>query len=81
MSDDVYIKSIKDNPKYSDDKKSMIGIRLNKDVANKVKSFSYEQGITVSKVLESIISDLFSDVEINEHALKCYEEKYKKKSK
>lgn len=47
----------------------------------KVKSFSYENNMTVSDVLEDVISKLFDSVELNEKALAAYEEKYKKKSK
>ncbi|MEG2618936.1 MAG: hypothetical protein RR984_04245 [Bacilli bacterium] len=59
----------------------MIGIKLKKDVADKVKSFSYENNMTVSEVLEDIVSKMFSEVVLNEEALMAYEEKYKKKSK
>ncbi|MDB8791378.1 hypothetical protein PN290_14100 [Romboutsia sp. 1001216sp1] len=41
----------------------MLGIKLKKDVADKVKSFSYENNMTVSEVLEDIISKMFDSVE------------------
>lgn len=63
------------------EEKVMIGIKLKKDVADKVKSFSYENNMTVSEVLEDIVSKMFSEVVLNEEALMAYEEKYKKKSK
>lgn len=63
------------------EEKAMIGIKLKKDIADKVKSFSYENNMTVSEVLEDIVSKMFSEVTLNEEALKAYEEKYKKKAK
>ena len=37
--------------------------------------------MTVSEVLEDIISKMFDSVELNEEALVAYEQKYSKKSK
>lgn len=59
----------------------MVGIKLKKEVADKVKSFSFENNMTVSEVLEDIIGKMFESVELNEQALLAYEEKYKKKTK
>lgn len=44
----------------------MVGIKLKKDVADKVKSFYYENNMTVSEVLEDIVSKMFSEVILNE---------------
>lgn len=63
------------------EEKVMVGIKLKKDIADKVKSFSYENNMTVSEVLEDIVGKMFNEVVINEDALQAYEEKYKKKSK
>jgi hypothetical protein len=67
-------------PKQKEEK-VMLGIKLKKEIADKVKSFSYENNMTVSEVLEDIVSKMFSEVTLNEQALMAYEEKYKKKSK
>jgi hypothetical protein len=50
------------------------------DLINKPKHKA-ENNMTVSEVLEDIISKMFSEVTLNEQALMAYEEKYKKKSK
>lgn len=63
------------------DEKTPLGIKIKKELADKVKSFSYENEMTVSEVLEDVIEKIFKNVEVNEDALKAYEEKYKKKSK
>lgn len=63
------------------DEKVMVGIKLKKEIADKVKSFSFENNMTVSDVLEDIIGKMFDSVELNEDALAAYEEKYKKKAK
>ena len=63
------------------DEKVMVGIKLKKEIADKVKSFSFENNMTVSDVLEDIIGKMFDSVELNEEALAAYEEKYKKKTK
>ena len=52
--------------------KKMLQIKLN---------LSYENNMTVSQVVEDIVSKMFSSIELNEEALIAYEEKYKKKSK
>lgn len=67
-------------PKQKEEK-VMVGIKLKKEVADKVKSFSFENNMTVSEVLEDIISKMFESVELNEEALTSYEQKYSKKSK
>lgn len=63
------------------EEKTMIGINLKKDIADKVKSFSYQNNMTVSEVLEDVIGKVFASIELNNEALIAYEEKYKKKSK
>ncbi|CEK34567.1 hypothetical protein UMC2_37781 [[Clostridium] sordellii] len=77
---DLSVVDLLKKPKKKDEK-TMLGIKLKKDVADKVKSFSYENDMTVSEVLEDLIEKIFKDVQLNEEALKAYEEKYKKKSK
>lgn len=59
----------------------MIGIKLNKSIADKVKSFAYENNTNVSELLEDITTKMFNEVTVNEDALRASEEKYKKKSK
>lgn len=79
-NNNINVLDLINKPKQKEEK-VMLGIKLKKDVADKVKSFSYENNMTVSEVLEDIISKMFSSVELNEEALEAYEEKYKKKSK
>lgn len=63
------------------DEKTMLGIKLKKEIADKVKSFSYENEMTVSEVLEDIITKMFKNIEVNQDALNAYEDKYRKKKK
>ncbi|MGL5754357.1 MAG: hypothetical protein ACRCYC_03435 [Paraclostridium sp.] len=69
------------NKPKAKEEKVMLGIKLKKEIADKVKSFSYENNMTVSEVLEDIVGKMFESVQLNEDALMAYEEKYKKKSK
>ncbi|GAA0715679.1 hypothetical protein GCM10008904_32760 [Paraclostridium ghonii] len=77
---DINVFDLINKPKLKEEK-VMIGIKLKKEVADKVKSFSYENNMTVSQVLEDIVCKMFDSVNLNEDALIAYEEKYKKKSK
>ncbi|MGL5749358.1 MAG: hypothetical protein ACRCXT_02435 [Paraclostridium sp.] len=79
-SNNINVLDLINKPKAKEEK-VMVGIKLKKDVADKVKSFSYENNMTVSEVLEDIVSKMFNEVVLNEEALMAYEEKYKKKSK
>lgn len=76
---DISILNLINKPKAKEEK-SMIGIKLKKEVSDKVKSFAYENNMTVSEILEDMINKMFKEVEVNKEALKLYEEKYKKKS-
>ncbi len=79
-NNNINVLDLINKPKQKEEK-VMVGIKLKKEVADKVKSFSYENNMTVSEVLEDIVSKMFNEVKINEEALMAYEEKYKKKSK
>ena len=79
-NNNINVLDLINKPKQKEEK-VMLGIKLKKGVADKVKSFSYENNMTVSEVLEDIIIKMFDSVELNEEALSAYEEKYKKKSK
>jgi hypothetical protein len=79
-NNEINVLDLINKPKAKEEK-VMLGIKLKKEVADKVKSFSYENNMTVSEVLEDIVGKMFASVELNEEALKAYEEKYKKKSK
>lgn len=79
-NNNINILDLINKPKAKEEK-VMLGIKLKKEVADKVKSFSYENNMTVSEVLEDIVGKMFESVELNEDALMAYEEKYKKKSK
>ncbi|RDY22653.1 hypothetical protein CHF27_012325 [Romboutsia maritimum] len=79
-NNNINVLDLINTPKKKEEK-VMIGIKLKKDIADKVKSFSYENNMTVSEVLEDIVCKMFNEVELNEDALRDYEEKYKKKSK
>lgn len=79
-NNNINILDLINKPKAKEEK-VMLGIKLKKEVADKVKSFSYENNMTVSEVLEDIVGKMFESVELNEDALLAYEEKYKKKSK
>lgn len=76
----INVMDLINKPKQKEEK-VMVGIKLKKEVADKVKSFSFENNMTVSEVLEDIIGKMFDSIELNEEALTAYEEKYKKKSK
>lgn len=77
---DLSVADLIKKPKKKDEK-TLLGINIKKEVADKVKSFAYENDMTVSEVLEDVIEKMFKDIDVNEEALKSYEEKYKKKSK
>ena len=79
-NNEINVLDLINKPKAKEEK-VMLGIKLKKEVADKVKSFSYENNMTVSEVLEDIVSKMFASVELNEEALMAYEEMYKKKSK
>ena len=79
-NNNINVMDLINKPKQKEEK-VMVGIKLKKEVADKVKSFSFENNMTVSEVLEDIIGKMFESVELNEEALIAYEEKYKKKSK
>lgn len=79
-NNNINVLDLINKPKQKEEK-VMLGIKLKKEVADKVKSFSYENNMTVSEVLEDIIGKMFESVELNEEALVAYEEKYKKKTK
>lgn len=79
-NNNINVMDLINKPKQKEEK-VMLGIKLKKEVADKVKSFSFENNMTVSEVLEDIIGKMFESVELNEEALTAYEEKYKKKSK
>lgn len=79
-NNNINVMNLINKPKQKEEK-VMLGIKLKKEVADKVKSFSFENNMTVSEVLEDIIGKMFESVELNEEALTAYEEKYKKKSK
>ncbi len=79
-NNNINLMDLINKPKQKEEK-VMVGIKLKKEVADKVKSFSFENNMTVSEVLEDIIGKMFESVELNEEALVAYEEKYKKKAK
>lgn len=66
--------------KQPKDEKVLMAINVKKEISDKVKSFAFENNMTVSELLEEVIVKMFDKVEVNEEALKSYEEKYKKKS-
>lgn len=76
---DLSVADLIKKPKKKDEK-TLLGINIKKEVADKVKSFAYENDMTVSEVMEDVIEKMFKDIDVNEEALKSYEEKYKKKS-
>lgn len=77
---DISILNLIDKPKEKEEK-VLVGIKLKKTISDKVKSFAYENHMTVSEILEDITTKMFNEVSVNEDALRAYEEKYKKKSK
>ena len=79
-NNNINVMDLINKPKQKEEK-VMVGIKLKKEVADKVKSFSFENNMTVSEVLEDIISKMFDSVGLNEEALVAYEQKYSKKSK
>lgn len=79
-NNNINVMDLINKPKQKEEK-VMVGIKLKKEVADKVKSFSFENNMTVSEVLEDIIGKMFDSVELNEEALAAYERKYSKKSK
>ncbi len=66
--------------KQPKDEKVLMAINIKKEISDKVKSFAFENNMTVSELLEEVIVKMFDKVEVNYDALRSYEEKYKKKS-
>ncbi|MFI3210151.1 MAG: hypothetical protein R3Y64_03760 [Peptostreptococcaceae bacterium] len=61
--------------------KVMLGIMVDKEISEKIKSFAFENDTTVSKIVGDVIVEMFKNMKINEQSLESYEKKYEKKIK
>lgn len=62
-------------------KRVLLGVNLEKELADKVKCAAIEKNYTVTEILEVAIAQMFGNTIINEKALAKYNSKYKKKNK
>lgn len=62
-------------------KKEQVGVTLNKDIVDKLKTVAIDSNINMSKLFESLLTPLLEDVVINEKNVKAYNDKNKAKGK
>ena len=60
-------------------KKEQIGVTLSKDVVDKLKTVCIDNNITMSKMLEDVLSQMLGNVRINQDNVRIYNEKNKAK--
>ena len=60
-------------------KKEQIGVTLSKDVVDKLKTVCIGSNITMSKMLEDVLSQMLGNVRINQDNVRIYNEKNKAK--
>ena len=60
-------------------KKEQIGVTLSKDVVDKLKTVCIGSNMTMSKMLEDVLSQMLGNVRINQDNVRIYNEKNKAK--
>ena len=59
-------------------KKVLLGVNLDRELADKVKSFAFTNNHTVTEVLEIAVKNMFDHIVVNKDSLEEYNEKYRK---
>ena len=62
-------------------KKEQVGVTLNKDIVDKLKTVSIDSNITLSKLFEDLLTPLLTDVVINPAHVELYNNKNKAKGR
>ena len=62
-------------------KKEQVGVTLNKDIVDKLKTVSIDNNITLSGLFEDLLTPLLSDVVINPSHVELYNNKNKAKGR
>lgn len=61
--------------------KEQVGVTLEKEIVDKLKTVVIDSNITMSKLFENLLTPLLEDVEIKEKNVKIYNEKNKLKGR
>ena len=62
-------------------KKEQVGVTLNKDIVDKLKTVSIDNNITLSRLFEDLLTPLLDDVISNPEHVKLYNDKNKAKGR
>lgn len=66
-------------PKQSSNKKEQVGVTLNKDIVDKLKTVAVENNITLSKLFENLLEPLVENVVIKPDLVEMYVRRNKAK--
>ena len=61
--------------------KEQVGVTLNKDIVDKLKTVCIDNNMTMSKMLEDVLSQMLSNVKINQENVRIYNDKNKAKGR
>lgn len=67
--------------KENKNKKEQVGVTLEKDIVDKLKTVAIDSNINMSKLFETLLKPLLEDVVINDKNVKAYNDKNKAKGK
>lgn len=67
--------------KQSSNKKEQVGVTLNKEIVDKLKTVCVDSNMTMSRMFENLLTPFLSDVEINYDNVKIYNDKNKAKGR
>lgn len=65
--------------KQSSTTKEQVGVTLSKEIVDKLKTVCIDNNITMSKMLEDVLSQMLGNVRINQDNVRIYNEKNKAK--
>ena len=65
--------------KQSSTTKEQVGVTLSKEIVDKLKTVCIDNNITMSKMLEDVLSQMLDNVRINQDNVRIYNEKNKAK--
>lgn len=65
--------------KQSSSTKEQVGVTLSKEIVDKLKTVCIDNNITMSKMLEDVLSQMLGNVRINQENVRIYNEKNKAK--
>lgn len=67
--------------KQSSTTKEQVGVTLSKEIVDKLKTVCIDNNMTMSKMLEDVLSQMLSNVRINQENVRIYNEKNKAKGR